>query len=98
MTIVSNIVPQLGKLKDLSLHETVAKTYPKLAAKIWEDLHYQPSPVYLYFTNDHVYQGCPFAPVVMVVLVEATPSEDSNIEESDSDIGEMANSDSDDSI
>ena len=91
--MLASIVPQLRKLEDLALHESVAKDDPKLAAKIWEDLRYQSSPVNLYFTNDQVYQGCPFAPVM---LAEATSLEDTNIEESDSS-SEDSDSSSEDS-
>lgn len=90
--MLSNFVRQLPKLKELSLPENVAKTDPKLAAKIWEDLSYQPSPVHLYFTNEHVYHGCSFVPVV---LVEMTSSEESNKQESDSDTTADSDSDSD---
>lgn len=79
--MLSNIVPQLVKLKELHLPETVAIDDPKLAAKIWEDLRYRPFPVHLYFTNDGVYQCC-FS-VSESLVPEAASFEESDSEDSD---------------
>ena len=82
MSMLPNFVRQLPKLKEVHLRETVARSDPKPAAEILEDLHNRPSPVHLYFTNEYGYQDCSLVPVV---YAEATSSEESNIEESDSD-------------
>lgn len=60
MSTLSSIVPQLIKLKELSLPEKIAKSDPKLAADIWEDLSYRTSPVLLRFKKSFLYaEPCP---------------------------------------
>lgn len=58
VSMLSNFIPHFVKLKELHLPETVAQSDPKLAAQIWEDLTYRPSPVHLYFSNDSGSQRC----------------------------------------
>jgi len=77
MSTLSNIVPQLSKLKELFLPEKVAKSDPKLAAEIWEDLNYQPSPVLLRFSKNFLFaEPCSFLP-------DADQESDSEVESDD---------------
>jgi len=83
--MLSNFIPLLVKLKELHLPETVAQSDPKLAAQIWEDLTYRPSPVHLYFSNDGGSQICSLeSDTPFVVTSETEFLEDSNYEESNS--------------
>lgn len=52
MAMVNSIVPQLTRLKDLTLPETIIKSDQKLAVEVWEDLNYRSVPVRLSFTKE----------------------------------------------
>jgi len=56
--MVPKIVPQLNKLKELSLPGKMAENDPKLAAKMTEDLGNRPSPVRLSFTKGRSGKPC----------------------------------------
>ena len=62
MSTVAEMIPQLYKLKEVFLPEIVAKTDPKMAATLWEDLKYRPSPVHLYFNYVYPVTRCSLLP------------------------------------
>lgn len=96
MSAVANIVPQLTKLKEISLPENVMKNDP-LAAKIWEDLSYQPAPIRLLFSKSRSAGRCPLlVDYGMMEWDESDRSEEDSSDDSD-DWESVEDSSSDDS-
>ncbi len=60
--IVGNIVPQLGKLKELSLPEKIVNSEPEFTAKTWEELKYRSAPIDLRFTKGQFAKVCSYLP------------------------------------
>ena len=58
--IVANIVPQFGKLKELSLPEKIVNSELEFTAKTWEELKYRSAPIDLRFTKDRFVKVCSY--------------------------------------
>lgn len=62
MSMVAIIVPQFGKLKELSLPEKIVNSEPEFTAKTWEELKYRSTPIDLRFTKGRFIKVCSFLP------------------------------------